>query len=99
MEMAEKWEVITCDDGRLIVATPGDIVCHQDPNHAPGDTTDVRRFHLIAAAPAMLETVKLHVAYEALPQDRGGRNGPKGKAWAAFIAARDAVLATAEVAA
>jgi len=51
---------------------------------------------LIAAAPDLLEALKLHVAYEAVPTDRGGRDGPKGKAWAAFIAARDAALAKAE---
>lgn len=41
---------------------------------------------------AALKALRLHVEYEALPQDRGGNNGPKGKAWAAFVAARDAAL-------
>lgn len=36
--------------------------------------------------------LKLHVAYEAVPTDRGGKHGPKGKAWKAFIEARDAAL-------
>lgn len=39
-----------------------------------------------------VEALRLHIVYEALPSDRGGKNGPKGKAWAAFIAARDKVL-------
>ena len=38
------------------------------------------------------EALELHVAYEALPADRGGKNGPKGRAWSAFIEARDAAL-------
>lgn len=41
-----------------------------------------------------IEALKLHVAYEAIRPDRGGHNGPKGKAWAAFIAARDAALSS-----
>ncbi|WP_277019023.1 MULTISPECIES: hypothetical protein [Paracoccus] len=40
----------------------------------------------------MNEALELHVAYEATPPDRGGKNGPKGKAWAAFIKARDRAL-------
>lgn len=44
---------------------------------------------------AALAALRLHVIYEALPADRGGRNGRKGKAWAAFIEARDAALAKA----
>lgn len=39
-----------------------------------------------------LDALKLHVEYEALPADRGGKDEPKGKAWAAFIKARDAAL-------
>jgi hypothetical protein len=39
-----------------------------------------------------LAALKLHVAYEAVPADRGGKRGPKGKAWAAWIAARDAAI-------
>ncbi len=33
-----------------------------------------------------------HVAYESIPSDRGGKHGPKGRALAAFIAARNAAL-------
>lgn len=53
---------------------------------------------LIAAAPELLNALRLNVAYEAVPADRGGSSGPKGKAWAAFIAARDAAIAKAECA-
>ena len=44
---------------------------------------------------AALKALRLHVKYEATPTDRGGKSGPKGKAWAAFIKARDAALLTA----
>lgn len=44
---------------------------------------------------AALQALTLHVAYEKLPTDRGGAGGPKGKAWQAFIDARDAALAQA----
>lgn len=47
------------------------------------------------ASPLMLEALKLHVAYEAVPADRGGKSGPKGRAWQAFVEARDAALASA----
>ncbi len=42
--------------------------------------------------PKALEALRLHVAYEALPRDRGGKTGPKGRAWTAFINSRDAAL-------
>ena len=38
------------------------------------------------------KALALHVAYEAVPSDRGGHDGPKGKAWTSFITARDAAL-------
>jgi hypothetical protein len=38
------------------------------------------------------EALELHRTWEALPTDRGGKYGPKGRAYAAFIAARDAAL-------
>lgn len=50
---------------------------------------------LIATAPELLDALRLHVAYEAMPRDRGGKNGPRGKAWAAFVSARDAAIARA----
>ena len=82
---------------QVVDDTTGRVICCNEPYYPT--KLDPKHAHLIAAAPAMLEAIKLHVAYEALPQDRGGKNGPKGKAWAAFIAARDAVLATVETAA
>lgn len=39
------------------------------------------------------EALQLHVDYEKARTDRGGGDGPKGKAWARFIKARDAALA------
>jgi hypothetical protein len=50
---------------------------------------------LIAAAPDMFEALRLHKVYEALPTDRGGSDGPKGRARAAWIAARNAALSKA----
>lgn len=47
-------------------------------------------------AEAATEALKLHVEYESIPPDRGGKNGPKGRAWAAFISARDAALSALE---
>lgn len=52
--------------------------------------------YLIAASPDLLEALELHVAYEAVPTDRGGSQGPKGKAWAAFVEARDAAIKKAK---
>jgi len=51
---------------------------------------------LIAAAPNLLEALQLHVAYEAIPTDRGGSQGPKGKAWTAYVEARDAAIKKAK---
>jgi hypothetical protein len=53
----------------------------------PGDRTEAA--DLIEE---LYEALKLHVAYEALPADRGGKLGPKGRAWAAFVNARDDAL-------
>jgi len=52
--------------------------------------------HLIAAAPCMKYALELYDIYEAMPADRGGKNGPKGKAYAAFIKAKDEATAKAE---
>lgn len=57
--LGEKWELVTCDDGHLFIGTGGDIVCHQDPNHAVGDEWDLRNFRLIAAAPQMIEACRI----------------------------------------
>lgn len=55
---------------------------------------DIERIKALEAErDRLLDVLKLHVAYEAVPRDRGGRDGPKGRAWAKFIAARDAALA------
>lgn len=51
---------------------------------------------LIVAAPDLLAALLLHVAYESTPADRGGNDGPKGKAWTAFIEARDKAIAKAK---
>lgn len=50
---------------------------------APGAQTNIS---------TAIEACRLHVAYEAMPADRGGKLGPKGKAWTAFIAARNEAL-------
>jgi len=50
---------------------------------------------MFAAGPDAINALKLHVIYEALPTDRGGKDGRKGRAWAKFIAARDAAIAKA----
>jgi hypothetical protein len=51
---------------------------------------------LIAAAPELLEALKLYDAYRALPTDRGGASGAKHQAYAAFIAAKDAAIIKAK---
>lgn len=56
------------------------------------DITELYAGSVAAAASEMLEALKLHLAYEATPSDRGGPTGPKGRAWTAFIAARDAAI-------
>jgi hypothetical protein len=45
--------------------------------------------------PDLLEALKLYDAWLALPQDRGGKDGPKGRALDAFIKAKDAAIAKA----
>lgn len=42
---------------------------------------------LFQASPALLKAEVMRRAYEALPTDRGGPNGPKGKARSQWIAA------------
>lgn len=56
--LGERWELVTADDGHMFIATAGDIVCHQDPNHAAGDEWDARNFRLMAAAPQMLDALR-----------------------------------------
>lgn len=62
------------------------------------DVQGLATANLIAAAPDLCAALLLHRTYEAMPTDRGGPNGPKGKAYTAFVAARDAALAKAGVA-
>lgn len=51
---------------------------------------------LIAAAPDFYNAAMLRRVYEALPADRGGVNGPKGKARTAWLEAEEAAIAKAE---
>lgn len=57
-------------------------------------TEEIERLRTLNAE--MREALRLHVAYEALPADRGGDQGPKGQAWRRFIEARDAALEAAD---
>lgn len=47
------------------------------------------------AGPDLLAALQLHIEYESIPADRGGENGRKGRAWKAFIEARDNAVAKA----
>lgn len=42
-----------------------------------------------------LKALRLFDTYERMPADRGGKNGPRGRAWQAFVEAKDAVLRAA----
>lgn len=86
--------------GRLIVACPSttdepspQIAVVYGPDTTPESLANAR---LIAAAPQLYEAARLHMAYEELPPDRGGKNGRKGKALAAWLAAEATALAKAE---
>lgn len=66
-----------------------------------GTHTEWRDIHnvlcpLHAAAPDLLEALRLYDVWQATPTDRGGKDGTKGRAFAAFIAAKDAALAKAK---
>ena len=65
--------------------------------HRVGGYPDEREANarLIAAAPDMYEALRMYDVWLALPQDRGGPNGTKGKALDAFIRAKDAALSRA----
>lgn len=52
--------------------------------------------HLIAAAPDMLEALKLYDKYKDTPSDRGGINGPKGMAHKRWYLSKIAAIAKAE---
>jgi len=46
----EIWTAERTGDGRLFIATPGDVVAHVDPNHSdPNDAFDTQNFALIVA--------------------------------------------------
>ena len=76
---------------------PEDMGATQDANGVWGDHPARRaNARLIAAAPELLEALKLYDAYRALPTDRGGASGAKHQAYAAFIAAKDAAIAKAK---
>jgi len=63
----------------------------------PSDAqTQFANARLIAAAPDLLHAIRLRHAYDSLPVDRGGSNGPKGRAKAAWLAAEAAAIAKAE---
>ena len=51
---------------------------------------------LMAAAPDFYRAAMLRREYEAMPADRGGVNGPKGRARAAWLAAEEAAIAKAD---
>jgi hypothetical protein len=57
----EVWELSTCDDGVLMIATPGDVVCISECNHPPGDEWDAKNFAAIVAdhqdIPALLSYI------------------------------------------
>lgn len=50
---------------------------------------------LIAAAPDLLEALRLYDVCDAMPSDRGGKDGPRGRAYQAFVSAKKAALAKA----
>ncbi len=50
---------------------------------------------MCAAGPDLLEALRLYDVWHNMPVDRGGKSGPKGKAYAAFVAAKDAAMAKA----
>lgn len=54
---------------------------------------------LEAQAPALadaMEALRLYDIYDRMPSDRGGKDGPRGRAYQAFVAAKDAALSGAE---
>lgn len=86
----EKWNLIVCDDGRLIVATAGDIVCHTDPNHAPGDEWDAKNFRKITAIPDLLDAVQRAEAMIELMRSTAYQVGLEGtKEWDEIVGGSD----------
>lgn len=58
-------------------------------------SAEFRALEAEAVAADLLDALRLHDAYMAIPQDRGGQNGPKGKAHQAWLDAKSAAIAKA----
>ena len=70
--------------------------CFYDDYPPPGGQNELlANAILTVAAPDMLLALQLHVAYQALSTDRGGKSWPKGKARQAWIDARNDAIAKA----
>lgn len=90
-------------EGKIVVDEDGNLVVPRTDIYGDDtmvanilDGSDGDRHHLALCwnmHPDLVEALRLHAAYEAMPADRGGKNGPKGRAWTAFITARDTLLA------
>lgn len=50
---------------------------------------------LFSASPELLAALELYDKWDKMPADRGGKDGPNGKAYAAFVSAKDAAIAKA----
>jgi hypothetical protein len=77
----EKWECITCDDGRLAVVTAGDVICVSEDNIRVGDEIAAKNFRRISALPDALAA--LQQALDAWPDwdDGGPVNGGDMVEW------------------
>lgn len=66
-------------------------------NLSTADSDDIKTIadRLLIGGEA-IACLKAHVEYEAMPRDRGGKHGPRGRAWTAFVKSRDATIAKAE---
>lgn len=105
-QISEPWEVVlhfadeAKDDGYWIRGeiSRNWIARVHRWNGAPRspDATSKANAYMLAAAPEMLIALELYEAWAALPADRGGKDGAKGLAYAAFIHAKNAALAKAK---
>jgi hypothetical protein len=93
VEKAETLFTIVAADGTEVAKTSWHLHCR---GRYPLKNEAWANALLAAAATDLIEALRLHLAYEQVPADRGGANGPKGKAWAAYVAARDHAVAKAE---
>jgi len=74
-----------------IEGSDGTAVCWYGITHENG----IRRLEdarLIAASWELLQSIRLRHEYEATPTDRGGNDGPKGKARQRWLDAEKAAL-------